>query len=53
MVVKERLRLREQEADGRLTGKQIFEAMKDDDKAARVVLSQLLTDEVVDESLFT
>lgn len=41
------------EGDDRPTGKEIFEAMRDDDKAARGVLAQLLTDQSVDESLFS
>jgi hypothetical protein len=48
----ERARQREQEADGRPTGKQMFEAARDDDKAARQLLQQLIADENVDESLF-
>ena len=39
-------------ADGKQTGKQIFEASRDDDKAARHLLNQLIADENVDESLF-
>ena len=51
-VLAEQARQREQEADGRPTGKQMFEAARDDDKAARQLLSQLIADENVDESLF-
>lgn len=49
----ERRRLQEEAAEGKPTGKQMFLAARDDDKAAREVLSQLIADENVDESLFS
>ncbi len=50
--IAERQKRQEAEADGKLTGKQMFLAARDDDKAARALLSQLIADENVDESLF-
>lgn len=49
----ERRRQQEEAADGKPTGKQLFLAARDDDKAARALLSQLIADENVDESLFS
>ncbi len=52
VVLSERRKQQEREADGRPTGKVMFEAARDEDKAARQQLSQLIADENVDESLF-